>query len=60
MFVMLLNHTGKRLYWSTANSIGAVAFDGTNKKTVIESSHLGISGLAFLEGSLYYVDIYSR
>ncbi|KAK2190863.1 hypothetical protein NP493_66g06040 [Ridgeia piscesae] len=57
---LAIDSQGKRLYWSRDTTIGSVAFDGTNKKTVIVSSHLGISGLAFLEGNLYYVDVYSR
>ena len=57
---VILNHSGKRLYWCSTNQLGSVTLDGEDRKTLLVTQDRNIAGLAFLGGSLYYIDRISR
>ena len=55
-----MKYSGKRLYWSTTTTLESAALDGSDRKQLMTKSDASIKAVAFLGGSLYYVDMYSR
>ncbi|KAI0233870.1 hypothetical protein LSAT2_015893 [Lamellibrachia satsuma] len=63
---LTIDSQGERLYWSTVASwnsqgeLGSVTLDGSSRTLLMQRPESRITGLAFLGGSVYYIDRLSR